>query len=493
VLTDNIVAFARSTPDKAAFIHNGVPCSYAQFAARLAQAQRYLSRQLPPDVRAAPSSVAVLLIENLAQAWVLGIALRSLGMTTIAVATAAEIGRLGLDGIRCVLTWAPENASGLPAQAAGSGWAWINVPSDLGAEPAASQADGLAPGCGTPAGHIIPTSGTTGAHKMVLRDACVEDSTLALHARINEIDAASVVYVRDFPLWTAGGYRWPLLTWHQGATVVFQQGRDFHLPLLSPALTHAFATPMTLMFVSNTPELPVRRNDALRLLVTGGALPRALAAALQQRLSRQVYAVLASTEALTVGTTLVENLDELAWHRVHPAREVQVVDDADQALPPGQVGLMRVRILDGVTGYLNDPAASRTFFRDGYFYPGDLAVFNADGRLALCGRITDVINVLGNKIATAPIEAAMQNQLSVDAVCLLSLPTPGADDEVHVAIEARRELAQVELQAAAQELLKVFARVHFHAFEQLPRNRMGKVLRLELHQLLLARLASPSP
>ncbi|MDP2678593.1 MAG: AMP-binding protein [Rhodoferax sp.] len=482
MLLEKIVAQAHATPQKIAFIHNGVACSYAEFAQALTYARHFFAQQRLPA-----HSVVVLCVEHLAQAWVLGIALRNLGLTTVSVGQASEVNQLGLDTISCLLTWAPENPPDLTALAARCTCRWLNVPAsfhptDAPAEPTPAQ---------HPGGHIIQTSGTTGAYKKILRDAVAEASTLDLHAQINGISAASMVYVRDFPLWTAGGYRWPLLSWHQGASVVFQQGQDFHLPLLEQPLTHAFATPMTLMFVLHAPELPVRRNDALRLLVTGGAMPRTLVVALKLRLTQQVYAVLASTEALTVSATRIDDLDDLARHQIHPARQVQVVDETEQLLPAGKVGLLRIKILDGVSGYLNDVPASRAFFRDGYFYPGDLAVFHADGRLALCGRVTDVINVLGSKIATAPLEAALQNQLTVDAVCLLSLAPPGADEEVYVAIESQRNLTEAELQTAAQTLLAHLGRVHFHFFRQLPRNPMGKVLRLALRQQLLARLARP--
>ena len=496
MLTEKIQAHARAMPDKAAFVYNRVPCSYAEFALRLARAGQFFERQRLPA-----SSVVVMCVENLAQAWVLGIALRSLGLTTMSVGHPAELTRIGIDNIGCLLTWAPENPPDLGLIAAQKACRWLNVPADIdhpGAPPelAARGPDGTATSppstAPQPAGHIIQTSGTTGFYKMILRDAVVEASTLDLHAQINGIGAASVVYVRDFPLWTAGGYRWPLLSWHQGATVVFQQGQDFHVPLLEQPLTHVFATPMTLMFVSHAPELPLRRNDAMRLLVTGGAMPRALVIALKQRLTHQVYAVLASTEALTVSATLIDTMEDLTWHRIHPARLLQTVDETGQPLPPGQMGLLRIKILDGVSGYLNDADASLAFFRDGYFYPGDLAVFHADGRLALCGRVTDVINVMGNKIPTASLEAELQNQLSADAVCLLSLPIPGADEEVHVAIETRRRVTAAELQAAAQTLLARVGptRLHFHSFSQLPRNRMGKVQRLVLCQQCL-RSANP--
>jgi len=41
----------------------------------------------------------------------------------------------------------------------------------------------------------------------------------------------SHVYVGNFPLWTAGGYRWALIAWSAGATVIIHQAADLHQPL----------------------------------------------------------------------------------------------------------------------------------------------------------------------------------------------------------------------------------------------------------------------
>ena len=77
-------------------------------------------------------------------------------------------------------------------------------------------------------------------------------------------------------------------------------------------------------------------------------------------------------------------LEDLLWHRIHPSREVQVVDPADKVLPPGQDGFVRIRIDDGLDGYLDDPPATRELFRDGYarrqLVPGLRPGFRSAGR-----------------------------------------------------------------------------------------------------------------
>ena len=67
-----------------------------------------------------------------------------------------------------------------------------------------------------PGEHILATSGTTGGIRMILRDAQREAESLSNFADLMGISAQSVAYVRDFPLWTAAGYRWPLIKWNEG-------------------------------------------------------------------------------------------------------------------------------------------------------------------------------------------------------------------------------------------------------------------------------------
>jgi acyl-coenzyme A synthetase/AMP-(fatty) acid ligase len=215
-------------------------------------------------------------------------------------------------------------------------------------------------------------------------------------------------------------------------------------------------------------------------------------AAAKRFMTRQVYSVLASTEALTMAVTPLDQPDDLLWHRIHPSREVQVVDEAGTVLGPGKEGLVRVLIIDGLTGYLDDEAATRAFFHDGYFYPGDLGMFGHDGRLSLRGRASDVINVLGAKIATDPIERALQDRLGAEGVCILSIQNTQGDEEIHVMIQPGRQMEQAEIQAAAYAELGVIKRVPVHVvlMEKLPRNEMGKIERLELRRQLTLLLPS---
>lgn len=486
MLIDRILEHARREPRAIALVHNGVERTYAEFAAWIARDRRAFR-----EAGVAPGGVAAICISRLDDAWAAAIAMRSLGVTTVAVGDEVDIAALGLPGIACVVMLGAQPHPRAEDLAARNGWKVVRVAGFPGSGIGAPSLDALDAIADTPsAGHILLTSGTTGDPKKVLWEPLAEQAAVPALAKTYGIDAASVVYVGAFPIWTAGGHRWPAFAWHSGGTVVFEQSQQMHAPFASRRMTHAFATPATLAIVLHAPEGAFPRQEGMRLLVTAGALPKALAALAKDRLTREVYTLFASTEASVVTMTLAQEPEDLFWHRVLPSRVVQVVDEDDRVVPVGTAGLVRVAPPAGIAGYLGEDEGDRAFFREGFFYPGDIGLFREDGRLSLQGRSTDVINILGAKIATGPIERALQDRLGADGVCLFSLQREGTDEELHVTIESGRPVDRAILEAFAREELRTYPRAHFHVFAKLPRNAMGKVQRLALRKLLLERLGS---
>src|SRR5665213_4242584 len=222
-----IFRHARESPDKTAVVHNDVASSYAQLAARIEACRRYFAQQDLPA-----GSVAVIDVDSLLDAWVFGFALRSLGLTTCALRGIEAPGDLRVGTIGCVVTVAADNRPA-PENAFGERpWRSRCVPSDFELADVPIESPEWHPAIAQPGGHIMMTSGTTGAYKLVMRSGDMETRTLPLHAEIHGMSESSVVYVSNFPLWTAGGYGWPLIAWRAGGTVIIHQGTDLHLSLI---------------------------------------------------------------------------------------------------------------------------------------------------------------------------------------------------------------------------------------------------------------------
>jgi acyl-coenzyme A synthetase/AMP-(fatty) acid ligase len=470
VVTPAIFAHARRTPDHAALVHDGVALSFRQFAGRIARARRHLAAQ------EIGGGIAAVPIVNIRDAWIHGLALRSLGITTIVVRAPADITALELPGLRAVVSTAAEHDEGLVAASARAGWRYIRMP-DTGDGDAALADPDVAPG-----GHILLTSGTTGIHKKVLIPAHGLPELVAFRRRVFALTAQSVVSTFNFGGWTSVGYQVAVATWEAGGCVVMEQGADAGLSFRYPGLTHAFTTPQVLAALLAAPPEAPRRDGGLSLFVTGGPLAPSVAQAVKARLTPRLHTHIGSTEASAFTLTAIETDEDLRWHRILPSRVVEVVDEAGRRVPPGRLGEVRVRTLGDVAGYLDDAEATRTFFRDGYFYPGDLGLTDAEGRLALHGRVTDVVNVLGNKLAAGPIEAALQSILGVSGACVLSLPGASGEEIVHVVLETPRPVAEADMASALAKALPGRYHAHIHYVASLPRNALGKLERAALRQ-----------
>ena len=481
LLFDRILEHAGRDGQAAALDASGTLWTYAALAAAVVGFSRQLAGEnLPPE------GVAVLHLGRRVDAWLAGLALRRLGLDTIAMGQTAPLKTLALSGVCCMLVAADCGSAELARIAPPDGCRILRI---RGFEPGqwANALQTPTPASGPSGAHILLTSGTTGENKKIRWEPAPEAASLDPLAALYGIDRSSRVYVADFPLSTAGGHRWPQIAWSQGGLVVIDQRADLGRAYRESGLTHAFATPFMLRNLLLLPGQDLRRNANLQLLVAGGALTKPLADGALTRLTPHLFSLFAATEASAIALTPWRGSDGPAWHQILPGREVEIADALDQPLPPGEVGALRVRALEGIYGYLDSPDATAAHFRDGWFYTGDLGVLDHQGRLALRGRSNDVINCQGNKTAPEPLELSLQELLGAEAVCVFA--TPGADqqDQLHVAIQSRRAITKREVDTLAASELQMFGAVRFYIVQELPRNDMGKFQRAQIRQMLQGR------
>ena len=90
---------------------------------------------------------------------------------------------------------------------------------------------------------------------------------------------------------------------------------------------------------------------------------------------------------------------------VTPGATVEIVDDGDNVAgwPEGSFG---IRPAQTVKGYVGDASEAETAFRDGWFYPGDIAALRADSMLIVLGRERSVLNLGGDKVRPELVEDA---------------------------------------------------------------------------------------
>ena len=478
MIIEDVFRFAHSTPEKIALWDRGQAIRYREFAYWIAEAREFFLAQ-----GVEPGSLAVLMeVPCRLDGWTIDVALRSLGVTTLSVYNQSALNDLDIRNIACVITKSKEPFEIPSAQ---RDYKVIRVEDGVYGGRTAGSLPPF-PAITSPFGaHIRLTSGTTGVRKKVLLSDAVIASETRRRGDFWEFSKDSVVNAFAFALWSGLGYYIPQAAWRIGATVVFHQTMDPNRSLLIAGMTHAFFTPATLreFFAASKGEIP--RNPHMRVIIGGGAVPLELYSAVKEKITSHIYTIASSTEVGPWCFTRIEKPEDLRSHTVLPSTEVQIVDEQENLLPPGQTGAVRVRI-NGVSSYIDHEEASRQFFRNGYFYPGDLGSFDEDGRLTLRGRFTNVINVLGDKVSAEPIEQALQERLAVEEVCVLSIPRGEAGEELHIAIQAPQPIEKDKLEAAINGQIAGFASAQVHFFPKLPRVGMGKVDRIMLRQQICA-------
>jgi non-ribosomal peptide synthetase component E (peptide arylation enzyme) len=94
-------------------------------------------------------------------------------------------------------------------------------------------------------------------------------------------------------------------------------------------------------------------------------------------------------------------------------------------LPAGEEGELQVRGCLLFPGYYRNEAANREgFTEDGWFKSGDLAVTDADGNVAITGRLKDVINRGGVKFNPRDVEDLLDGHPQIAQSAIVPMPDP---------------------------------------------------------------------
>lgn len=176
-----------------------------------------------------------------------------------------------------------------------------------------------------------------------------------------------------------------------------------------------------------------------------------------------------------------------ATGRPVPGYEARVVDKAGRDLPPGTVGHLAVR---GPTGcrYLDDPERQREYVKDGWNYPGDAYLVDADGFFHYQGRTDDMIVSGGYNISGLQVESVLLSHPAVAECGVVGVPDEarGQIVKAFVVLRAGHEPGDALARALQDFVKREIAPYKYPravAFlEGLPRTPTGKLQRFRLRE-----------
>ena len=334
-------------------------------------------------------------------------------------------------------------------------------------------------------GVVCYTSGTTGKPRgvMIRNESLVRSAAIFAHLFQSGADSATVV---ASPLCHNTGYNDGLghMLLANGRVDV---PRRFDADATARALSAGRYT-----YVIGVPTIYGRMMSMLEAmpppaglgpwLAYGGApMPGSLAARLERVVPR---ARLVNVYGLSEATSITHYLPWRTGARDLAAIGVAVPGLKDRITADGE---LQVDTLTAMVGYWNDEVATRAKFDGPWLRTGDLARHGDDGFLRLVGRVDDLINRGGEKIAPFEVESAIGAHPDVIEVSVVGLPHQDLGEVVGAAVVSRSGSVFDEEQLArflAERIAdyKRPRRVRFVA--TLPRNPNGKVLKDQVRRLL---------
>ena len=158
--------------------------------------------------------------------------------------------------------------------------------------------------------------------------------------------------------------------------------------------------------------------------------------------------------------------------------DLAILDEAGKSLPTGSTGEVSIKGPNVIDGYENNPQANAASFTDGWFRTGDQGTVDGDGYLRLLGRIKELINRGGEKIAPREIDEVLESHPLVKEAVAFGIPHPTWGEEVAAAVVVSGAIDEKELAAYSRTRLAAFkVPKTIHIVDAIPRTPTGKVQR----------------
>jgi len=173
--------------------------------------------------------------------------------------------------------------------------------------------------------------------------------------------------------------------------------------------------------------------------------------------------------------------------RTTPGVEVKVVKLDGSVAEAGEEGEIRVTGPMLFRGYVDPSLDADAFDGDGWFRTGDLGFRDADGYIAITGRLKDVIIRKGETISAKEVEDLLFTHPGIDDVAVIGLQDDASGERACAIVvpadkEAPPNLEDVFDFCTKAGLMTQKIPEQLEIVDVLPRNATGKVLKHELRK-----------
>jgi len=348
---------------------------------------------------------------------------------------------------------------------------------------------------------LVGTGGTTGRPKGVMLTGRNLETMSAI-TLMSYPFSGRPVYLALAPLTHAAGVLcFPVLT--LGGEIVIMPTPDLgdFLTLVERhRVTHTFLPPTLIYMLLAHSSLPTTNLGSLQCFWYGAA-PMS-AARLEEALERigpvmaQLFGqseapMMISTMAPADhfhpdGTPAFERFASAG--RPSPLTQVAIMADDGRLLPRGERGEIVVRGSLVMAGYYQNPEATAATSQYGWHHTGDIGFLDDDNYLYIVDRAKDMIITGGFNVYSAEVEQALMTYPAIRDCAVVGLPDEKWGERVTAVLQLHPGLTVTESEVrnyVKSRLGSVKAPKQVEVWDDLPRSKVGKVLKTEVKTRLL--------
>jgi acyl-CoA synthetase (AMP-forming)/AMP-acid ligase II/CBS domain-containing protein len=164
---------------------------------------------------------------------------------------------------------------------------------------------------------------------------------------------------------------------------------------------------------------------------------------------------------------------------------IGVMDAQGQLLTVGASGEVVIQGPSVIDGYDDNPEADARSFTNGWFRTGDQGILDLAGYLTLVGRLKEMINRAGEKIAPHEIDEALLKHPAVAEAVSFGVPHDTWGEVVEAAVVLRADATEAQLLRHCREHLADFKiPTRLYLVESIPKGSTGKIQRSRMPNLL---------
>jgi malonyl-CoA/methylmalonyl-CoA synthetase len=338
---------------------------------------------------------------------------------------------------------------------------------------------------------MLYTSGTTGRSKgAMLTHANLETNAWALHDIWGF--GPDDVLLHTLPIFHVHGL---FVALH---CAMLDANEVIFLPRFDPTLVIQHLPAATVMMGVPTQYTRLLAHDGftadacanVRLFTSGSApMTEAVHAQFTERTGLQILERYGMTEAgmITSNPYTGERVPGTVGFAL-PGVDLRVADDDGREVPTGETGVVEIRSPGLFAGYWRLPEKTAAEYRDdGWFVTGDVGSVDAEGRLTLEGRSSDMIISGGYNVYPKEIEMVLDEVPGVVETAVVGVPHADFGEAVVAVVVRDGDVDDEVLSASLEGVLARFKHPKAYvAVESLPRNAMSKVQKAELRNELSA-------